>query len=163
MTKDEIQSLVDRSLFADLGFLTENGAPAVRRVFCTWHKGLARHMISTNTSSCHVKRLKENPVCCLYFSDTESFEGACFSGRAVIRQDAEARLLLWHEEDVQYYPLGVDDPDYCVIELIADSCAFYRFDGKGVLTSGEMEEFDADAQYRDGYSEWQRKGGVSPD
>ena len=59
MTKDEMMNLVNRSLFATIGYADEAGRQNVRRVFCVWHKGLGRHLISTNTSSAHVKSLDE--------------------------------------------------------------------------------------------------------
>ena len=49
MTKDELMNLVNRSRFATIGYTDEEGRPNVRRVFCVWHKGLGRHLISTNT------------------------------------------------------------------------------------------------------------------
>ena len=57
MTKDELMNLVNRSRFATIGYTDEESRPNVRRVFCVWHKGLGGHLISTNTSSAHVKSL----------------------------------------------------------------------------------------------------------
>ena len=37
MTVEEIMNLINRSLFADLGYIAEDGRPAIRRVFCVWH------------------------------------------------------------------------------------------------------------------------------
>ena len=95
MTHEEIQNLIDRSLFADLGFIDAEGRPAIRRVFCVWHRGVGRHLISTNTSSGHVARLIENPDACLYFADSETFEGVGLTGKAVPTRDEAYRRLLW--------------------------------------------------------------------
>ena len=152
MTLPEIQNLIDRSLFADLGFLDAGGSPAVRRVFCARHRGIGAHLISTNTSSGHVRRLLENPAACLYFADSETFEGVCLAGRAVPTRDESLRNLLWNDGDEKYYPLGVDDPDYCVIEFTADHADFYRYDGKGTLSRAEMDAFDAGRTYENGYN-----------
>ena len=84
MTKDEIMELVNKSLFADLGFIDSDGNPAIRRVFCTWHKGLGTHLISTNTSSMHIQNILKCSNTCLYFENSESFEGVCFTGKAVV-------------------------------------------------------------------------------
>ena len=40
MTIEEIKSLIDRSLFATIGYTDEDGRQNVRRVFCVWHKGI---------------------------------------------------------------------------------------------------------------------------
>ena len=83
MTKDELMALIQRSNTADLGYLQEC-ASVIRRVFCTWHKGLGRHLISTNTSSGHVQALLKDSTACLYFADNETFEGPCLSGSVVL-------------------------------------------------------------------------------
>lgn len=146
MTKDELMALINRCNTADLGFL-EQGMPTIRRVFCTWHKGLGRHLISTNTSSGHVQALKKENAACLYFADNETFEGLCLSGHVILHFEREWKQLLWHPQDVQYYPLGIDDPDYCVMEFVADRARYYRFDGKGELSREEMAAYDQGKEY----------------
>lgn len=152
MDMHELASLVSRSLFADLGYVDAAGRPAVRRVFCTWHKGLTGHLISTNTSSGHVQALLRRKEACLYFADSETFEGVCLTGHALVHQENKWKELLWHDGDEKYYPLGVQDPDYCVIEFIAEEAAYYRFDGKGRLSRQEMDAFFPEARYEDGYA-----------
>lgn len=151
MTKDELMNLVNRSLFATIGYIDEEGRPNSRRVYCVWHKGLGRHLISTNTSSAHVNSLQKNGKACLYFSDDSAFEGLCLSGNAAVHFEKEYRELLWNEGDEEYYPKGVDDEDYCVLEFIAESGRFYRADGKGDLSASEMAAFDAGRDFENGY------------
>ena len=150
MTKDELMALIQRSNTADLGYLQEC-ASVIRRVFCTWHKGLGRHLISTNTSSGHVQALLKDSTACLYFADNETFEGLCLSGSVVLHFEHPWKQMLWHPQDVQYYPLGVDDPDYCVMEFIADSGSYYRFDGKGHLSTEELMAYDLGKVYSSTY------------
>ncbi|MBR2578496.1 MAG: pyridoxamine 5'-phosphate oxidase family protein [Erysipelotrichaceae bacterium] len=152
MTKEEIMELIDRSLFASIGYNDDEGKANIRRVFCVWHKGIGRHLISTNTGSSHVQSLLRNDDMCLYFSDDETFEGVCLYGKAVPHFDRKHKELLWNEGDEKYYPKGIDDEDYCVLEFIAESARFYRYDGKGVLSKAEMEVFDADRRFENGYS-----------
>ena len=85
MTHDEIMHLINRSLFAEIGYTDKEGRQNIRKVFCVWHKGLGRHLISTNTGSGHVQSLLQNPDACLYFSDDASFEAVCL--------DALCRIL----------------------------------------------------------------------
>ena len=152
MTEKEMMNLINRSLFATIGYTDEQGRQNVRRVFCVWHKGLGRHLISTNTSSSHVQSLMNNPNACIYFSDDSTFEGICLYGRAVIHQEREYKKLLWNEGDEKYYPKGIDDEDYCILEIIADSARFYRFDGKGELSKTQIDAFDATKEFENGYS-----------
>ena len=152
ITKDELMNLINRSLFATIGYNDEQGRPNVRRVFCTWHKGLGGHLVSTNTSSAHVQSLLNNGDACIYFSDDVKFEGLCLFGKAIVHFDREFKTLLWHDGDEIYYPKGIDDEDYCVIEFIADTGRYYRFDGKGDLTQEEIRAFDEGLEYEDGYA-----------
>lgn len=156
MTKDGIMSLINRSLFADIGYTDEEGRLNIRRVFCTWHKGLGHHLISTNVSSSHTRCLVRDPKACLYFADSETFEGICFYGNVHVHREREYRELLWHEGDEKYYPGGIDDEDYCIIEFTADSGRYYHYDGKGSLNAAEIAEYDRGKEFEDGYSRFHR-------
>lgn len=145
MTKDEIMELVNKSLFADLGFIDSDGNPAIRRVFCTWHKGLGTHLISTNTSSMHIQNVLKCSNTCLYFENSESFEGVCFTGKSVVHFEREYKEMMWTEGDEKYYPKGIDDEDYCILEFIAEKGRFYRFDGIGNISNEEIRAFDQNA------------------
>ncbi len=152
MKKDEIMALINRSLFASIGYTDENGRQNIRRVFCVWHKGLGGHLISTNTSSSHVQSLLKNKNACLYFSDDESFEGVCLYGSVIVHQSGEFKRLLWNDGDEKYYPKGIDDEDYCVLEFMAQAGRFYRYDGKGELSREDISEFDNGREFENGYS-----------
>lgn len=152
MTNDEIMALIIRSLFSTIGYMDESGRQNVRRTFCVWHKGLGRHLISTNTSSEHVQSLLKNGNSCLYFSDDETFEGICLYGKAVVHFDRKHKELLWNEGDEKYYPNGIDDEDYCIIEFIAETGRYYRYDGKGDISKDEIAVFDAGREFENRYS-----------
>ena len=151
MTHDEIMNLINRSLFATIGYTDEQGRQNVRRVFCVWHKGLGRHLISTNTSSSHIRSLLRNRNIGLYFSDDASFEGVCLYGEAIVHLEREYKELLWNEGDEKYYPKGIDDEDYCILEVAAESGRYYRYDGKGDLSAAEIAAYDAGRQFENGY------------
>lgn len=154
MTNDEIMMLINRSLFASIGYMDEAGRQNIRRVFCVWHKGIGRHLISTNTSSAHVQSLLINKKACLYFSDDETFEGICLYGDVEVNFSREYKKLLWNEGDEKYYPKGIDDEDYCILEFAAESGKFYRYDGKGELSGSDIMEFDRGKEFVNGYSEY---------
>lgn len=143
MTHQEMYSLIDRSAQASLGYTDEDGRQNIRMVFSTFHKGIGVHLISTNTSSAHVQSLLKNGNACLYFSDPSTFEALCLSGRAVVHFDREYRELIWHPQDVRYYPGGVEDEDYCVIEFIADSGRFYSGNSENYKGDISKQEIDA--------------------
>lgn len=155
MTNDEIMTLINRSLFATLCYIDEYGKINARRVFCFWHKGIGRHLISTNTCSAHVESLLKNGNSCLYFSDDKAFEGICLSGNAAVHFERKYKELLWSEGDEKHYPKGIDDEDYCIIEFIAETGRYYCYDGKGDLSKDEIKAFDTDKEFENGYSKIQ--------
>ena len=151
MTLEEISTLIRSSMFANIGFIDADGNPGIRKVFCTWHKGVGTHLISTNTSSMHVQAFLKNPSASLYFDNSKTFEGICFTGKVTVHFDKEYKTMCWKEGDEQYYPQGMEDEDYCIIEFRAKAGRFYRYDGIGNVTKAEMEEFDRGAEFVDYY------------
>lgn len=151
MTIGEIDRLITDSMFANIGFIDLNGNPSIRRVFCTWHKGVGKHLISTNTSSMHVQALLLNPNACLYFENSKIFGGICFQGKAFVHFEKEFKEMCWKDGDEQYYPKGVEDEDYCIIEFAAESGRYYRYDGIGNITKQEIDLFDHNTEYVDNY------------
>ena len=152
MKKEEIMNLINRSLFATIGYMDEDNKQNIRRVFCVWHKGLGNHLISTNTSSKHVKSLVNNNNGCLYFSDDNTFEGLCLYGKFIVHLQNDYKKLLWNDGDEKYYPKGIDDEDYCVLEFIAESGRYYRYDDKGDLSLDDIKSFDKGKEYINGYN-----------
>ena len=152
MTSDEIMNLINRSLFAEIGYTDDEGRQNIRKTFCVWHKGLGGHLISTNTSSSHIKTLLKNNNVCIYFSDDDAFESVCLYGKAVVHFEREYKELLWNEGDEKYYAKGIDDEDYCILEIVADSGRDYRYDGKGDLTADDIHSFDSGKKYENGYA-----------
>lgn len=151
MIKQEIQKLINDSLFASLGYIDLEGKPNIRKVFCTWHKGLGMHLISSNFSSGHVKALQENSLACLYFDDTVNFKAVCLNGKVIVHAEEAYKRLLWSEGDEQYYPGGIDDEDYCVLEFIAESARYYASSGSGDILWSEIEEYDRERELENCY------------
>ena len=147
MTLKELDQMIKDSEFATLGFIDEDGMPSVRRVFCTWHKGLGGHLISTNTSSLHTQALLKDGRACLYFDDCKEFRGLCLTGKVTVHFEHEYRALLWHEQDVMYYPKGVDDEDYCVLEFQAERGRYYTYGDIGNLSKEELRAYEAEAEF----------------
>ena len=46
----------------------------------------------------------------------------------------------------------MEDPDYTVLEFIAEEASYYRFDGKGKLTKQEIDGYLPNAEFEDGYA-----------
>lgn len=101
---DENAEFIRGAAFAGLGFLDERVRPSIRRVFCTGRRGIGGHLISTNTSSSHVRRLMRDSAACLYFANEARFEGVCLTGRAMVHTDRAHREMLRRGWDVRRCP-----------------------------------------------------------
>lgn len=149
MTLDEMNELISNLQCADLGFVDEYGYPSIRRVFCTYHKGIGEHMFSTNAYSVHVQRLLASSTACLYFADNEKYCAVCLHGTAIVHTQREYKKLLWHDGDEEFYPKGIDDEDYCVIEFAADSGRYYRYGESGDISLEDIDNYDKGRSYID--------------
>lgn len=72
-----------------------------------------------------VGQFRKNPKACLYFCDRRFFRGVMLTGTMEVLEDAGHKEMIWEEGDTMYYPLGVTDPDYCVLRFTAMKGRFY--------------------------------------
>lgn len=141
MTADNAWGLVKRSAFCDLGFIDENGMPNIRKVFNIWqYRSLSKHFISTNTSSEKVKSLLKNNTACLYYSDSDHFEGLCLYGKVIVHFENEYKRFFWNAGDEKYYPSGYEDADYCILEFRAEYGQYYGNGQKEKLVISQIDE-----------------------
>ena len=131
MTRDEVKAVaLDIVRRSDVLVLATQGGdpyPHMRSLFNlrnqkqfpdqqAWlaDKGLSV-FLSTNTSSVKVKELGADSWASVYLVLPGQISGVCLSGR--MRPDPAARVPLWVKGSEQYYPKGVDDPDYTILRL----------------------------------------------
>lgn len=107
--------LVKKSKIAMLGNSDDNGFPNIKAMLNLKTEGLEKIWFSTNTSSKRVSLLRKNEKACVYYVDSESFEGLMLVGNIEVLQDEESRKMLWFDGCEKYYPLGINDPDYSVL------------------------------------------------
>jgi len=133
-TRAAALSLIERSKTCLLGTLDEQGIVDLRAMLNLKHEGLRKIWFSTNTSSRKVAQLKINPGADVYYYYQEKFEGLRLSGRILLRQDVESREMLWSEGAELYYPHGVSDPDYTVLEFRVETASYYSDLKNTILT-----------------------------
>lgn len=130
MNKQEIYQssldLANRSSIAMLGTNAANGYPYIKAMIKKENEGLKVVWFSTNTSSKRVQQLINDPRTCVYFVDHANWEGLMLVGDIDVLQDADSRKRLWQEGDENYYPMGVNDPDYTVLRFTTRSCNYYH-------------------------------------
>ena len=104
-----IGSLIDRQSTAFIGSVSAEGFPNVKAMLAPRKRiGLKTMYFTSNTSSMRAAQYRDDSKACVYFCDRRFFRG-----------------VIWQEGDTMYYPLGVTDPDYCVLRFTAESGRYY--------------------------------------
>ena len=130
MQKDEAVkealALADRSTIAMLGTNGDEGYPNIKAMIKMENEGLNRIWFGSNNSARRTGQLARDPKACVYFVDFEQWMGLMLVGEAEVLQDMESRRRLWRDGFEKYYPLGVTDPDYCVLRFTAGWGNYYH-------------------------------------
>ena len=122
-----IGNLIDHQNTSFVGSVDEDGCPEIKAMLPPRRReGLRTFYFTTNTSSMRVRHYRAHPQACIYFADRRFFRGVMLKGTMEVLEDACAKELIWQEGDTTYYPLGVTDPDYCVLRFTADTGRYYR-------------------------------------
>ena len=106
--------------------IDEHGFPNTKCMFRCKQEGLRTFYFSTNTSSVRVRQYLANPKACLYFPDAVGFHALMLIGEMAVLTDQMSKDRLWKVGDEMYYPLGVTDPDYCVLKFSAIRGNYYH-------------------------------------
>ena len=124
--KETIGNLIDKESVSFIGSMDKNGFPNMKAMLPPRKReGIKYFYFTTNTSSMRVGQYKENPKACIYFCDKSSFKGVMLIGTMEVLEDSFSKEMIWLEGDTMYYPLGVTDPDYCVLKFTAQSGRTY--------------------------------------
>ncbi|MDN3956331.1 pyridoxamine 5'-phosphate oxidase family protein [Sporolactobacillus laevolacticus] len=118
--------LVEKSKNIVVSSIDDQGYPNAKMMFNARERdGIKYFYLTTNTSSLRVSQFKKNPKASLYFSDTRFFKGLMLLGDIEVLTDEKSKELIWRDGDEIYYPLGVTDPDYCVLKFTGKSGRYY--------------------------------------
>ena len=121
-----IGNLIDRQSTAFIGSVSAEGFPNVKAMLAPRKRiGLKTMYFTSNTSSMRAAQYRNDPKACVYFCDRRFFRGVMLTGTMEVLEDSESREMIWQEGDTMYYPLGLTDPDYCVLRFTAESGRYY--------------------------------------
>ena len=124
--EQDITQLVQNTKNALIGSVDADGFSNIKAMLPPRKReGVQIIYFSTNTSSERVKQFQINPKACVYFYDSVTFQGVMLKGRMAVSQSPEYKEMLWRQGDTLYYPLGVTDPDYCVLIFRTESISYY--------------------------------------
>ncbi|WP_371805190.1 pyridoxamine 5'-phosphate oxidase family protein [Candidatus Lokiarchaeum ossiferum] len=141
--------LIKESQFAFLTTLDENGLPHTRSMFNLRGKSFFPTIqptlepyqdgfsifFSTNQSSSKYQHVLKDPTACVLITRTEEFLGLSLNGKLKIVEDMEFKKGLWVEGSEQYYSLGVNDPDYIIMQFIPSSLEWW---GSGIKSKFDL-------------------------
>ena len=127
------KKLIERSNFAYLTTLDQNGEPETRAMLNLYnreqHPSLKNTLsfppydfyFTTNTSSEKMKQIEKNDKSCVYYVIESEWLGVMFAGRIEIVSDSVIKKSIWQDEWVRYYPgeNGYQNEDYSVLKLTA--------------------------------------------
>lgn len=121
-----IGNLIDKQKTAYISSIDKDGYPNTKAMLAPRKReGIKVFYFTTNTSSMRTAQYRENAKACIYFSDRRFFRGVMLRGTMEVLEDAESKEMIWQEGDTLYYPLGVTDPDYCVLKFTAEDGRYY--------------------------------------
>ena len=121
-----IGNLIDKQKTAYISSIDKDGYPNTKAMLAPRKReGTQVFYFTSNTSSMRAAQYRENPKACIYFCDRRFFRGVMLRGTMEVLEDAESKEMIWQEGDTMYYPLGVTDPDYCVLKFTAEDGRYY--------------------------------------
>jgi general stress protein 26 len=121
-----IGNMIDKTSVSIVSSVDEMGFPNTKAMLPPRKREGIKHLyFTTNTSSMRVKQYTENPKACVYFFDKRFFRGVMLKGSMKVLQDPKTKEMIWREGDDMYYPMGVTDPDYCVLKFTAENGRYY--------------------------------------
>ena len=132
-----IGNMIDKQGVAFIGSMDADGFPNMKAMLPPrLREGITTFFFTTNTSSLRVSQYRGNSKACVYFYDKRFFRGVMLTGTMEVMEDADTKESIWREGDTMYYPLGVTDPDYCVLKFTADKGRYYsNFNSESFLIS----------------------------
>ncbi len=121
-----IGGIIDKSTVSMIGSVDEEGFPNMKAMLPPRKRtGIKEIYFTTNTSSMRVKQYLVNPKASVYFFDKRIYRGVMLRGTMEVLTDARLKEEIWRDGDTICYPLGVTDPDYCVLRFTACNGRYY--------------------------------------
>jgi general stress protein 26 len=127
MSNETIEKMIERTGVSIISSVDEFGFPNTKAMLPPRKReGLKTFYFTTNTSSLRVRQYQSNKKSCIYFFDKRFFRGVMLIGKMELLTDKKTKEMIWRDGDTMYYPLGVTDPDYCVLKFSADKMRIYQ-------------------------------------
>jgi general stress protein 26 len=127
MSNETIEKMIESTGFSIISSVDESGFPNTKAMLSPRKReGIKTFYFTTNTSSLRVRQYQSNKKACVYFFDKRFFRGIMMIGNMEVLTDKKTKEMIWRDGDTMYYPLGITDPDYCVLKFSADKMRIYQ-------------------------------------
>ena len=117
--KSKINELLNQEdAYTLVSYIDEKGYPVCKAMLKPRYVEDSKYFyFSTNTSSNKITSVKKHGKGSIYLFNPYTFCGISLVGKAEVLRDQEIREKIWADGDEVFYPLGVNDPDYCVLKF----------------------------------------------
>lgn len=123
----EIEKLIDSATSTIIASVDEYGFPNTKAMLPFRKRiNLNKFYLTTNTSSMRVKQYLNDSKASIYFYSSMTFKGVLLLGHMNVLHDAKTKEMIWQKGDEIYYPKGINDPDYCVLEFNSEKGRYYH-------------------------------------
>ena len=127
MTKAELESkatdLLEKCQFLTLSSVTDEGYPRVCSMAKMKNEGFSVIWFSTGSGSVKVANFRRNAragVC--YYDESDS---VTVIGEVEIVDDPEFKREQWADWMLDFFPGGIEDPEYCVLKFTGKEATFW--------------------------------------
>lgn len=122
----EVEKWIRRARVCRFSYIDEEGSVAKAMLAPRERERVLTFWLSTSTSSNKTRCFRADGRAGAYFCNLLRFRGVSLAGRVEVLETPQVKKRLWRAGDRMYYPLGVDDPDYCVLQFTAERGRYYR-------------------------------------
>lgn len=133
---EKANTLVNSSDTAYIAVIDENNYPSVSTISSIKADGIFEAYFSTGIDVNKTRRILRNnkaSICYNIKSDNISLVG-----KAEILTDKETKHALWQDWFINHFPLGKDDPEYCIIKFTTERASLWIDNEESKFTINEL-------------------------
>jgi len=118
MTKDlliKAGELMERAEVVTISSIDEDGYPRTATISNLKTEGINIAWFSTGTSSSKTKNFQRNCKASICYN--VDYNNITLNGDITIVEDKNVKEELWQDWFIEHFPLGINDPEYCILKF----------------------------------------------
>ena len=121
--EEKTRQILDECPTITLASVTEAGYPRCAILVQVAHEGFQKIYVSTGTSSRKTAHFRVNPKAGVSFGKGD--DGVTLIGKVRILSDPAERNRYWQDWMRDHFPLGTEDPEFCVLEFTTEEATLW--------------------------------------